>query len=48
MNIKITVEDAYTFNAGDTVLMIQMKGGIPDPSNTGAVGNDDAIKTLPG
>ncbi|MGB3162639.1 MAG: gliding motility-associated C-terminal domain-containing protein [Chitinophagaceae bacterium] len=31
---KITVEDASTFNVGDTVLMIQMKGAVIDSSNT--------------
>jgi gliding motility-associated-like protein len=35
---KITVEDASTFNIGDTVLMIQMKGAVIDSSNTGAFG----------
>ncbi|MDN3657170.1 PKD domain-containing protein [Ferruginibacter paludis] len=36
---KITVEDASTFNIGDTVLMIQMKGALIDTSNTAAFGN---------
>ena len=36
---KITVEDASTFNVGDTVLMIQMKGAVVDSSNTAAFGN---------
>ena len=36
---KITVEDAFTFNIGDTVLMIQMKGAVIDTSNTAAFGN---------
>ncbi len=35
---KITVEDASTFNIGDTVLMIQMKGAVIDSSNTAAFG----------
>ncbi|MDZ4809616.1 MAG: LamG-like jellyroll fold domain-containing protein [Bacteroidota bacterium] len=35
---KITVEDAITFNAGDTVLMIQMKGAVSDSTNTAAFG----------
>ena len=35
---KITVEDASTFNAGDTVLMIQMKGAVIDSSNTASFG----------
>jgi gliding motility-associated-like protein len=35
---KITVEDASAFNAGDTVLMIQMKGAIIDSSNTSNFG----------
>ncbi len=34
----ITVDDAAAFNAGDTVLMIQMKGAIIDTSNTAAFG----------
>ncbi len=34
----ITVSDATRFNAGDTVLMIQMKGAIIDTSNTAAFG----------
>ncbi|MDB5279454.1 MAG: hypothetical protein JWR61_4409 [Ferruginibacter sp.] len=36
---NITVEDASTFNIGDTVLMIQMKGAVIDSSNTAAFGN---------
>jgi gliding motility-associated-like protein len=35
---KITVEDASTFNTGDTVLMIQMKGAVIDSTNTAAFG----------
>lgn len=35
---KITVEDGSTFNTGDTVLMIQMKGAVIDSSNTAAFG----------
>ena len=35
---KLTVEDASTFNAGDTVLMIQMKGAVIDSTNTAAFG----------
>jgi gliding motility-associated-like protein len=35
---KITVEDAATFNPGDTVLMIQMKGAVIDSTNTAAFG----------
>lgn len=35
---KITVEDGTAFNAGDTVLMIQMKGAVIDTSNTPAFG----------
>jgi gliding motility-associated-like protein len=31
---KLTVEDATKFNAGDTVLMIQMKGAVIDSTNT--------------
>ncbi len=34
----ITVSDATEFNAGDTVLLIQMKGAIIDTSNTAAFG----------
>ena len=37
-NNKITVEDAATFNGGDTVLMIQMKGAAIDSTNTAAFG----------
>lgn len=36
---KITVEDASTFNIGDTVLMIQMKGAVIDSNNTAAFGS---------
>lgn len=35
---KITVENANEYNAGDTVLLIQMKGGIIDSTNTAAFG----------
>src|SRR4029078_5687211 len=35
---KITVENASTFNTGDTVLIIQMKGAIIDTSNTANFG----------
>jgi chitodextrinase len=35
----ISVEDASTFNIGDTVLMIQMKGADIDSTNTSAFGN---------
>ena len=35
---KLTVEDATTFNAGDTVLLIQMKGAVIDSTNTAAFG----------
>lgn len=35
---KITVEDASAFNAGDTVLLIQMKGAAIDSTNTAAFG----------
>ena len=34
----ITVEDAAAFKAGDTVLVIQMKGAVIDSSNTAAFG----------
>jgi hypothetical protein len=34
----ITVEDGTAFNAGDTVLMIQMKGAVIDSANTSAFG----------
>lgn len=33
-NNKITVEDGTTFNTGDTVLLIQMKGAVIDSANT--------------
>lgn len=36
---KITVEDASAFNAGDTVVMMQMKGAVIDSSNTAAFGS---------
>lgn len=36
---KLTVEDASTFNVGDTVLMIQMKGAVIDSTNTALFGN---------
>ncbi|MBL7733068.1 MAG: gliding motility-associated C-terminal domain-containing protein [Chitinophagaceae bacterium] len=35
---KITVEDATTFNVGDTVMIIQMKGAVIDSTNTAAFG----------
>ncbi|HMU10366.1 MAG TPA: gliding motility-associated C-terminal domain-containing protein [Ferruginibacter sp.] len=35
---KLTVADASTFNTGDTVLMIQMKGAVIDSTNTAAFG----------
>ena len=35
---RITVEDASTFNTGDTVLIIQMKGAVIDSGNTAAFG----------
>ena len=35
---KITVEDASTFNTGDTILMMQMKGAIIDSSNSPTFG----------
>jgi gliding motility-associated-like protein len=41
---KITVEDASTFNIGDTVLIIQMKGAVIDTSNTTAFGNITSYK----
>lgn len=37
-NNKITVEDAAKYNAGDTVLLIQMKGAVIDSTNTAAFG----------
>ena len=43
-NNKITVEDASTFNVGDTVLMIQMKGAVIDSTNTAAFGNITNLK----
>ena len=36
---KITVQDASTFNTGDTVLIIQMKGAVIDSTNTAGFGN---------
>lgn len=36
---KLTVEDGSTFNTGDTVLMIQMKGAVIDSTNTAAFGS---------
>lgn len=35
---RLTVSDATSFNAGDTVLMIQMKGAVIDSTNTAAFG----------
>jgi len=35
---KITVEDASTFNIGDTVVLMQMKGAVIDTSNTANFG----------
>lgn len=35
---KITVEDAFTFNTGDTVLIIQMKGAVIDLTNSANFG----------
>jgi hypothetical protein len=35
---KIIVEDANSFNVGDTVLMIQMKGAVIDSTNTASFG----------
>ncbi len=35
---KLTVEDGTTFNVGDTVLLIQMKGAVIDSTNTSAFG----------
>ncbi|NOT52318.1 MAG: PKD domain-containing protein [Chitinophagaceae bacterium] len=37
-NTRITVEDASTFNTGDTVMIIQMKGAVIDSTNTAAFG----------
>ncbi|MEP7238098.1 MAG: gliding motility-associated C-terminal domain-containing protein [Ferruginibacter sp.] len=34
----LTVEDASTFNVGDTVLLIQMKGAVIDSTNTATFG----------
>jgi len=36
---KLTVEDGTKYNAGDTVLLIQMKGAVVDSTNTAAFGN---------
>ena len=36
---KLTVEDGSTFNTGDTVLLIQMKGAVIDSTNTAAFGS---------
>lgn len=36
---EFTVDDASDFNAGDTILMVQMKGALIDSSNTAAFGN---------
>jgi gliding motility-associated-like protein len=41
---KITVEDATTFNTGDTVLMIQMKGAVVDSTNTASFGTTTDYK----
>jgi gliding motility-associated-like protein len=38
-NNNITVEDASSFNVGDTVLIIQMKGAAIDSTNTSNFGN---------
>ncbi len=38
-NNILLVDDAIDFNAGDTVLMIQMKGAIIDTTNTASFGN---------
>lgn len=35
---RITVEDGSSFNQGDTVLMIQMKGAVIDSSNSASFG----------
>jgi gliding motility-associated-like protein len=35
---KLTVDDASTFNVGDTVLLIQMKGAVIDSTNTTTFG----------
>jgi gliding motility-associated-like protein len=35
---RLTVENASTFNVGDTVLLIQMKGAVIDSTNTAAFG----------
>ena len=35
---KMTVEDASTFNTGDTVLLIQMQGAVIDSTNTSSFG----------
>jgi gliding motility-associated-like protein len=36
---KLIVEDGTKFNAGDTILLIQMKGAVIDSSNTAAFGS---------
>lgn len=41
---KLTVEDASTFNVGDTVLLIQMKGVVIDSTNTAAFGTITSYK----
>lgn len=41
---SILVESAAEFNAGDTVLMIQMKGAVIDSSNTATFGNVTDLK----
>lgn len=38
-NNRLTVEDGSTFNAGDTVVLMQMKGAGIDSTNTAAFGN---------
>jgi gliding motility-associated-like protein len=38
-NNNLTVEDASSFNIGDTVLLIQMKGAVIDSTNTSNFGN---------
>jgi gliding motility-associated-like protein len=37
-NNSLTVEDGTAFNAGDTVLLIQMKGAVVDSSNSASFG----------
>lgn len=41
---KIIVEDGTPFNAGDTVLLIQMKGAVIDSSNTSSFGTISDLK----